>query len=163
SLPIGCVSFARRFFADGKITERACRQAYTAARLELMPIEQAIHRLGWQEAVGASGTIRTVGQCLRGAGLSEGEVTREGLQGLKTDRRSILPSGLAILEALFDALDVQTMVHSEGALREGVLYELLGRHHHEDVRERSLNALAERSHVDHEQAARVESKAISLL
>src|SRR5690606_24536974 len=128
-----------------------------------------IHRLGWQEAVGASGTIRTVGQCLRGAGLSEGEVTREGLQwlkrkvlkaghvnrldldGLKTDRRSILPSGLVILEALFDALDVQTMVHSEGALREGVLYELLGRHHHEDVRERSLNALAERSHVDHEQ------------
>lgn len=181
SLPIGCVSFTRRFFADGKITERACRQAYTAARLELMPIEQAIHRLGWQEAVGASGTIRTVGQCLRGAGLSEGEVTREGLQwlkrkvlkaghvnrldldGLKTDRRSILPSGLAILEALFDALDVQTMVHSEGALREGVLYELLGRHHHEDVRERSLTALAERSHVDHEQAARVESKAISLL
>src|SRR5690606_2427954 len=117
SLPMGCVSFARRFFADGKITERACRQAYTAARLELMPIEQGIQRLGWQEAVGASGTIRTVGQCIRGAGLSNGEVTREGLQwlkrkilkaghvdrlnleGLKAERRGILPSGLAILEA----------------------------------------------------------------
>lgn len=95
--------------------------------------------------------------------LKAGHVNRLDLDGLKPDRRSILPSGLAILEALFDALDVQTMVHSEGALREGVLYELLGRHHHEDVRERSLTALAERSHVDHEQAARVESKAISLL
>src|SRR5690606_41502860 len=111
-------------------TERACWQANTAARQELMPIEQAIHRLGRQEAVGASGTIRTVGQCLRGAGLSEGEVTREGLQwlkrkvlkaghvnrldldGLKTDRRSILPPGLAILEAPLDALDVQTLVKS---------------------------------------------------
>src|SRR5690606_11110251 len=60
SLPIGYVSFARRFFADGKMTERACGQAYTAARLELMSLDQAIHRLGWQEAVGASGTIPTV-------------------------------------------------------------------------------------------------------
>ena len=181
SLHIGCVSFARQFFPDGRISERAYSQAYTAARLELMPIEQNIQRMGWTEAVGASGTIRAVGQCIRGAGLSNGEVTREGLQwlkrrvlkaghvdrltlaGLKAERRGILPSGLAIVEALFDALNVQTMVHSEGALREGVLYELLGRHQHEDVRERSLTALAERSHVDQEQAARVEQKAASLL
>ncbi|MFA5677149.1 MAG: exopolyphosphatase [Pseudomonas sp.] len=181
SLPIGCVSFAQQFFADGVISERAYAQAYTAARLELMPIEQGIQRMGWAEAVGASGTIRVIGQCIRAAGLSNGEVTREGVQwlkrkvlkagsvdkltltGLKAERRNILPSGLAILEALFDALDVQTMVYSEGALREGVLYELLGRHQHEDVRERSVSALAERSHVDQEQAARVESKALSLL
>lgn len=181
SLPIGCVSFAQQFFSDGSISERAYSQAYTAARLELMPIEQGIQRLGWEEAVGASGTIRVIGQCIGAAGLGSGEVNREGLQwlkrkvlkagevdkltlaGLKAERRSILPPGLAILEALFDALDVQTMVHSEGALREGVLYELLGRHKHEDVRERSLSALAERSHVDQEQAARVEQKASSLL
>ena len=181
SLPIGCVSFARQFFSDGRISERAYSQAYTAARLELMPIEQGIHRLGWSEAVGASGTIRVIGQCLRAADMGSGEVTREGLRwlkgkvleagdvesldlpGLKAERRSILPSGLAILEALFDALDVQSMLHSEGALREGVLYELLGRHQHEDVRERSLSALAERSHVDQEQALRVERKAVSLL
>ena len=181
SLHIGCVSFAQQFFKGGRITERAYSQAYTAARLELMPIEQSIQRLGWNEAVGASGTIRAVGQCIRAAGLSNGEITREGLQwlkrkvlkaghadkltldGLKAERRTILPSGLAILEALFDALDVQVMVHSEGALREGVMYELLGRHQHEDVRERSLSALAERSHVEQEQAQRVEQKAVSLL
>lgn len=181
SLPVGCVSFAQQFFADGRISERAYLQAYTSARLELMPIEKGIQRLGWSEAVGASGTIRVIGQCLRAAELTDGEVTREGLRwlkrqvlkvghvdkltlaGLKPERRNILPPGLAILDALFDALDVQTMVHSEGALREGVLYELLGRHQHEDVRERSLTALAERSHVDQEQAARVEGKAASLL
>lgn len=181
SLHIGCVSFGRQFFADGRITAARYGQAYTAARLELMPIEKGIQRLGWEGAVGASGTIRAIGQCLRGAGLSEGEVTREGLQwlkrkvlrashvdkldlpGLKSDRRLILPPGLAILDALFDALGVQTMQHSEGALREGVLYEIYGRRQHEDVRERTLTALAERSHVDAEQAARVEAKALSLL
>ncbi|WP_185267221.1 exopolyphosphatase [Halopseudomonas xiamenensis] len=181
SLHIGCVSFGRQFFADGRITASRYSQAYTAARLELMQIEQGIQRLGWQEAVGASGTIRAIGQCIRSAGLGNGEVNREGVQwlkrkvlkagqvdkltlsGLKAERRAVLPSGLAILEALFDALDVQCMQHSEGALREGVLYELLGRHQHEDVRERTLSALAERSHVDQEQAARVEHKALSLL
>lgn len=181
SLNIGCVSFGRQFFADGRITERAYSMAYTAARLELMPLERSIQRLGWQEAVGASGTIRTIGQCIRAAGLSNGDVTREGLAwlkrevlkadhvdrlvlaGLKPERQGIMPPGLAILQALFDALDIQSMVFSEGALREGVLYEMLGRHQHEDVRERSLSALAERSHVDQHQAARVECKAGSLL
>tara|TARA_R110001592_G_scaffold122078_2_gene328497 strand:- start:991 stop:2496 length:1506 start_codon:yes stop_codon:yes gene_type:complete len=181
SLQMGCVSFTRNYFADGKISASRYAQAYTTARLELMNIEQAIHRIGWQEAVGASGTIRTISQCMQVAGRSESNITLEGLQwvkrkmikaghidkidipGLKTDRRPILPAGLAILEAVFDALGVQSMGHSDGALREGVLYDLLGRHQHEDVRERTLSALMERCHVDVEQATRVERKALSLL
>ncbi|QJD59538.1 exopolyphosphatase [Pseudomonas sp. gcc21] len=181
SLPIGCVSYTRKFFADGIISSSNYSRAYTLARLDLMQIEQNIQRLEWREAVGASGTIRSIGQCLQAAGQGQGEVTREGLQrlkrklikagdveqlslpGLKTDRRPILPAGVAILEAIFDALDVDRMDHSEGALREGVLYDLLGRHRHEDVRERTLGALAERYHVDPGQACRVERKAMSLL
>lgn len=181
SLNIGCVSFSQRYFPDQQITPACYANAYTAARLELMPIEQSIQRLGWQEAVGASGTIRAVGQCIRGGNWGDGTITRESLHwlkeqvlrfghvdqldlpGLKVERRPILPAGLAILQAIFDALDVHSMAECEGALREGVLYELYGRHHHEDVRGRTLSALAERSHVDAEQAARVEAKAISLL
>lgn len=181
SLSVGCVSFSRRYFADGRLTPSRYAEAYTAARLELMQIEQPIQRLGWQEAVGASGTIRAIGQCLQAGGLTQGDVTRDGLQwlkrkmikcghidkldlpGLKADRRPILPAGLAILEAAFEALGVEVMYHSEGALREGVLYDLLGRHQHEDVRERTLSALLERYHVDTDQAARVEAKAAGLL
>ena len=85
------------------------------------------------------------------------------LDGIKPDRRGIFPAGLAILEAIFDACDIQRMSHSEGALREGVLYDLLGRHQHEDVRERTLAAFMERYHVDTDQAARVEAKALSAL
>lgn len=181
SLGMGCVSFAQQFFPDGQISPTAYARAYTAARLELMNIDQAINRLGWQEAVGASGTIRTLGLCLQAASKGQGEVNREGLQwlkrrllkcqhvdellfeGLKEERRPILPSGLAIMEAIFDALGIESMQHSEGALREGVLYDLLGRQRHEDVRERTLTALCERYHVDREQASRVEHKAMTLL
>ncbi len=180
SLQIGCVSFSRQFFGDGRITPSRYAQAYTHARLELMQIEQAIQRLGWQEAVGSSGTIRTIAQSIQNSGQGQGEVTREGLlwlkrkvvkaghvdrldlPGLKAERRPILPAGLAILEAVFDALNIEVMHHSEGALREGVLYDLLGRHKHEDVRERTLSAMVERYHVDAYQATRVEQKCISL-
>ena len=178
---MGCVSFTQRFFRDGKITPARYAQAYTAARLEIMGIEHALRRLGWEDTVGASGTIKAIGLAIQAAGLGAGEVNSEGmawlkrkmfkageaekldLDGIKPDRRAIFPAGMAILEAIFDACDIQRMSHSEGALREGVLYDLLGRHQHEDVRERTLSSLMERYHVDLEQAARVESKALSAL
>ncbi|MCY1352259.1 Exopolyphosphatase [compost metagenome] len=181
SLQMGCVSYTQRYFKDGKVTPARYAQAYTAARLELMGIEQNLRRLGWQEAVGASGTIRAIGLASKAGGLGGGEISPEGIawlkrktlklgdvdkldmDGIKPDRRAIFPAGLAIMEAIFDALELQRMDHCEGALREGVLYDLLGRHHHEDVRERTLSALMERYHADPEQAARVEAKALSAL
>lgn len=181
SLQMGCVSFTQRFFKDGKVTHARYQQAYTAARLELMELEQSLRRLGWQETVGASGTIRSVSQALAAAGQSNGEINSEGLTwlkrqvleigdinkieiaGVKPERNAILPAGLAIIEAIFDALGIEQMKPCDGALREGVLYDLLGRHQHEDVRERSIQALMERSHVDIEHAQKVESKALQAL
>lgn len=181
SQQMGCVSYTKRFFADGKLSLARYAQAYTAARLELMGFEQAIRRHGWAEAIGSSGSIRAIGQALKTAGQSNGEITPAGLawlkrkilkadslaalaiDGVKPERQGILPAGLAILEATFDALDIQSMQHTEGALREGVLYDMIGRQSHEDVRERTLSALMERCHVDLEQAARVEAKAQSIL
>ena len=181
SLQMGCVSFTQRYFKDGKITPARYAQAYTSARLELMSIENSLRRLGWDEAVGASGTIRAICLAIQAGGHGNGEINPEGLawlkrkmfklgevekldiDGIKPDRRPIFPAGMAILEALFDALELTRMTHSEGALREGVLYDLLGRHHHEDVRERTIGALMERYHVDPEQAARVEAKALESL
>jgi len=178
SLQMGCVSYTQRYFRDGKITAQRFEQAYTSARLELMGIEKGLCRLGWQEAIGSSGTIRAVAQAIAAGGMGRGEVNREGLtwlkqkilklgdvdkiniEGVKPDRQAVLPAGLAILEAIFDALDLKQMSISEGALREGVLYDLIGRHHHEDVRERTLGSLIKRYHVDLEQAARVEAKAM---
>lgn len=181
SLQMGCVSFSLRFFNDGKVTPARYAQAYTAARLELMELEQSLRRLGWQDTVGASGTIRSIGQALAAAGITNGAITSAGLTwlkhavfavgdiskidiaGVKPERSAILPAGLAIMEAIFDALNITELTPCDGALREGVLYDLLGRHQHEDVRERSIHALMERSHVDHEHAQKVECKALQAL
>lgn len=181
SQQMGCVSYSKRFFGDGKLSLARYAQAYTAARLELMGFEQAVRKLGWSEAVGSSGSIRAISQALVAGGQSSGEITPDGLawlkrkilkcdnladlaiDGVKADRQPILPAGLAILEATFDALGIDAMRHTDGALREGVLYDMIGRQSHEDVRERTLSALMERYHVDLEQAARVEAKALSIL
>lgn len=181
SLQMGCVSFTQRFFKDGHITPTRYAQAYTAARLELMELEQSLRRMGWQDAVGASGTIRSVAQAIGAQGLSNGEINKAGLTwlkhrlleigdinkieipGVKPERSTILPAGLAIIEAIVDALELEQITPCEGALREGVLYDLLGRHQHEDVRERSIQALMERSHVDLEHAQKVECKALEAL
>lgn len=181
SLPIGCVRFSNIYMPDGRISSAAYQQIYTAARLELMEIEQSLQRHQWDEAVGASGTIKSIAQACLAAGYGDGEITPDGiaylkqqvlacshcdelsLEGVKADRVSIFPAGLAIVDAVFDALQLTSLRHADGALREGVLYDLLGRHHHEDVRERSILALMQRSHVDMEHCLLVEQKALQLL
>ncbi len=180
SLYMGCVSWTRRFFSGGEITREAYRKAELAARQELEPIEQEYRRLGWRDAIGSSGTVRAVHQILRASGWSESWITLEGIKrlrretieagstdrlalaGLPEDRAAVLPGGVAILRAVFDAFGLATLRTSDYALREGILYDLLGRIEHSDVRELTVENLAARYHVDLEQAARVEVTALDL-
>ena len=175
SLQMGCVAYTQRFFADGYISTKALDKAIMAARQEVMAIANAYRDLGWQSVVGSSGTIKATRQILAQNGWAspEGFITKEGLAkvrdvvlackhvselnvvGLKDDRRAILPAGYAIIQAVFDELNLETMNYSDGALREGVLYDMLGRFSHEDIRDRSANALMARYHVDIAQAHRV--------
>ena len=174
SLQIGCVSLSQRFFSNGKVTAESYQQAYTAARLELLELEQNLHRSNWQATIGASGTICSVGQALVEAGLSTGDINRQGLQWLKQQvlaiaeinkinipgvsaaRSSILPAGLVIIEAIFDALEISQMTPSSSALREGLIYDLLDRQQQRDPREVSIQALAERTTVDSAQLQSIE-------
>lgn len=172
SLHMGCVVFTDRFFGTGEITPQRFQSAYYAARLELLNIEKSFTRLGWVDAVGSSGSIRAVSNILQSMGEGEAitraslemlkqkvlqfhQVSRVRFPGLKPDRQAIFPAGLAILIAGFDALGIERMHYSDGALREGVLHDMLGRDRHEDVRERTINALMSRYHVDEQQAFRV--------
>jgi len=175
SLQMGCVAYTQRFFAEGYITAKALDKAIMAARQEVMAIASTYRASGWQSVVGSSGTIKAARQIMvqNGWASSEGFITAEGLKhvrekiltfkhvndlsisGLKEDRRSILPAGYAILQAVFDELKLDSMTYSDGALREGVLYDMLGRFSHEDIRDRSAQALLARHHVDNKQAQRV--------
>jgi exopolyphosphatase/guanosine-5'-triphosphate,3'-diphosphate pyrophosphatase len=180
SLRMGCVNFTRAYFG-GTLTRRAFRRAEIAAALELEPLQWRYRDLGWAECVGASGTINAVSQVAQENGWSDGPITlglvkrlrREciaageaaklGLPGLSAERAEVLAGGLAILKAAFEVLEIAEMRPSRAALREGVLYDLLGRIRHEDVRDRTIRALSERYHVDAGQAGRVERTALRCL
>lgn len=173
SLHMGCVSMSLQHFPDGKLTQKRFKRAVIAAQLELEPFESAFRADAWNEAVGASGTLRTVEKLLVTSGWTKGGITLEGLNRLvdvmlaaghheklnlpelSADRKPILPGGVAILYATFKSLGIQHMKVAEGALREGLLYDLMGRINQEDIRSRTVAALASRYHVDEGHSARI--------
>lgn len=181
SLYMGCVNYSLRFFKGGRITARRFEQAELAARLELRPMRRRYREKGWEKCLGSSGTILAISSILRESGWTSGEITPAGLKllrrslieagdtsrlelpGLAPDRAPVLPGGLAILAAVFDSLKIETMSRSDGALREGVLYDLAGRIHHEDVRDRTIAAFCGRFQVDAAHAERVAKAAHVLL
>ena len=173
SLHIGCVGFSQRHFPKGEITSKAVRRAETAARLEFQPVAAQFRALGWQTAYGASGTVRAIGAMLQARRWGKGDITLDALYrlrevllgvghvrhlkslGVGEDRAAVLPGGLAILIAAFEALEIKRLEVSDGALREGLLHDLLGRMRHQDVRARTITGLSARYHVDRGQAERV--------
>ena len=180
SLPMGCVSFTDRFFGSGLITENRMNQAILAARREVEVIAQQYRKTGWQQAYGSSGTAKGLEAILLGMRFSERGITLEGLHqlrrklvrdkkvipadlpGIKAHRAPVLAAGLAIMIALFEELKVTTMQRGEGALRMGVLYDLLGRDSNRDKREETVVQLSKRYHIDLAQAARVKQTAMQL-
>ncbi|MBC8072207.1 MAG: exopolyphosphatase [Deltaproteobacteria bacterium] len=179
SLHMGCISYSNRYFPDGKLRREGFREAITAARVELETIEQAFRRTGWVGAVGSSGTILAIEAILRLNGWGDG-ITRDGLRslkqamidagrlsklslpGLSAERANVLPGGVAILDGVFKTLQIDRMLAATGALREGLLYDTIGRITHEDVRERSTLWMCERYAIDRGQSSRVEATALAL-
>lgn len=182
SLHMGCVNWSLRFFERGVIEREAMARARIAARLEVQTLERAYAALGWSECIGSSGTALAIEEILRTNGWSPSGITKKGLRklrkelveigrvedlakripGLAEDRADVIAGGVAILSALFDGLEVEVMRTAQGAMREGLLYDLVGRIRHEDVRDRTIKAFRERYHVDLEQAGRVARTARAL-
>ena len=175
SLQMGCVSLSERFFRDGKMSAKRFERARLAARLELEPVQAAFRRRGWETCAGSSGTVRAIGEAIRAlepavatitsAGLDKaieycvdaGHTRELALEPITEDRRPVFPGGLAILAEVFHVLEIKEMRIAEGAMREGLLYDMLGRFRREDARERSVRGMQQRYHVDTAQAERVES------
>jgi exopolyphosphatase/guanosine-5'-triphosphate,3'-diphosphate pyrophosphatase len=172
---MGCVSISERFFRDGKISAKRFERARLAARLELEPVKTAFRARGWDTCAGSSGTVRAIGEVIRALDPAAVNITAAGmnraveycvdaghtreltLAPITEDRRPVFPGGLAILAEVFSALDIKSMAIAEGAMREGLLYDMLGRYRREDARERTVRAMQQRYHVDVAQAERVEA------
>ena len=180
SLYMGCVSYSMKFFPGGKLSKGNMKQAELAARIELQTIAKDFSAGHWKQAVGSSGTARALADILEENGWSEAGVTPEGLErlrgallkagdasrlsfpGLRPDRVPVLPGGFAIMAAIFAELKVPHLTPAEGAMRQGILYDMLGRFHHHDMRDTTVAQFMTRYHVDVGQSQRVDSMALAL-
>ncbi len=181
SVQLGCVSISEKFFAGGSLEKKQFRKALMAAKLQLQPIIFTVKKLGWNYAVGTAGTIRTIAELMRELKLSDRGITQKGIntlivrlreaeninnvdfRALAKERKPVFAGGLVILKAIFEELDINTMVASEGGLREGLLFDLVGRIHHQDTRDRTVYSLMRRYHVDFKHAASIKTTALHLL
>jgi exopolyphosphatase/guanosine-5'-triphosphate,3'-diphosphate pyrophosphatase len=177
---MGCVSYSRRFFDDGKVSKGAMKRAELAARNELQTLVSRFARGNWQEAYGSSGTARALAEILELNGFGDGTITADGLdqlrsamiragdiealelKGLKADRKPVIAGGLAIMSAVFSELKIGTLGVAGGAMRQGILYDLLGRTQHHDMRDVTVSQFMQRYHVDSAQARRVAALALDL-
>lgn len=182
SLYMGCVSYSMRYFPEGVIGRAGMKEAELAARQQIEAISHAYRNTGWDLAVGSSGSAKALcdvlelnglatrnGICrdglekLRQIMLKAGHIDKLRLEGLKPDRLPVFAGGFAIMQALFKEFDLERMEFSDGALRLGVLYDLLGRYHRQDQRDATVRNFMLRYQVDEVQARRVADLALRLL
>src|SRR6202046_3920723 len=181
SLSVGCVGLSASFFDDGRISAKRLERARTAVRLELEPVQEAYRKLGWLQAFGSSGAGRVISAVLHRLNPDSPHITLDNLNGLAerviaaghvdeldlpdvdSERAPVFPAGLAILLEIVENFGIDRVREAEGAMREGLLYDLMGRFTNEDARVRSVRAMEKRYHIDELQADRVEATAVGLL
>ncbi len=181
SKQMGCVSFTSRYFANGKMTKKNFNKAMVACEQKLESIASQYRKKGWEIAYGSSGSIKAIREVLVGIGFEDGLITQARLNtlmdmlcsfetiddiqlpGLTDERKPVFAAGVAILSAIIQTLKISEMHYSDGALREGLLYEMEARFARSDLRMRTTENLAKKHLVDLEHAARVKGLAIELL
>lgn len=183
SVQVGCIASTLRFFQGNKITRKRWQRARREIGVLLQQFAEEYREAGWADAYGSSGTAKSIGAVVRAMKLSEDGITpaalaalREALieqgsagtgappklPGLTDDRAEVFAGGVVIFEAAFDALGIDCLRVSESAMREGLLWDLIGRSAGTDPRMSSIDSLAGRYGVDRAQARRVESTALAL-
>ena len=183
SLEMGCVTMTRQFFPDGKITSKRINKARIAVLQKMKPVRNSFRNQGWDVVIGASGTNKSAGSVARELGLVQpgGDVSDQALReilkqiqkfdkidaiqlrGLSERRVPVFLGGIIVLAGVFEALGIDFMQVSEGALREGLLYDMLGRRHNRDIRNQSISQLAGRFHTDSDQAQRMQQTVLGFL
>jgi exopolyphosphatase/guanosine-5'-triphosphate,3'-diphosphate pyrophosphatase len=181
SLNMGCVTVSQRYFGDGKLSSKRFARARLAAQQCLEPIQEPYLKRGWDSVAGSSGSVRSVLEAQKELDPRATAITPDGvesiidvllraghveaipLESVTAERRSVFAGGLAILAEIITQLKIKQMRWSEGAMREGLLFDMIGRYTDEDARDRTVRSMQQRYHVDLAQAARVEATALQLL
>ena len=181
SLQMGCVATTKRFFGNGRISRKRWKDAQLEMAAEFQQFAALYRNLGWKETFGSSGTIKSIGEICEALKLAKGGVITDTalgglterllafdtlesikLAGLGAERQPVIAGGVLVLATAFEALDIRKLNVSESAMREGILYDMVGRSGKSDPREESVAALMIRYAIDAKQAALVETTALSL-
>ena len=173
SLHMGCVSVSNTFFKEGHLSKNAFNQATLFAEQKLEPFQRKFQSKNWDEAIGASGSLRSIAKVLQTKGWSNNGITWQGLEKLVAhlnrcdhidelnlpeldpERLPVFAGGVAIVYATFKSLGIGQMTVSDGALREGLIQDLLGRIYNHDMRSETVQSVADRYHTDKKHAARI--------
>jgi exopolyphosphatase/guanosine-5'-triphosphate,3'-diphosphate pyrophosphatase len=180
SLEMGCVSITKKFFSDDVINKTRIKKADIFARQEISPVRYDYLDTGWEQCVGTSGSIRSISKVLLANGITDGTITDKGLKqliemllsfksipeikidGLSSERKQVFIGGVIVLNAVFKSLKLKQMIASDGALREGLMLDIVGRIKHKDIRETSVTHLANRYDVRQDHAKNVVSSCMYL-
>lgn len=182
SLHMGCVSYTKKFFSDGRISKSNWKKAVLNAQRQLLPIVSKYKNIGWSIVIGASGSMRSTAKVILENEFSVYGIDNVGIEklidycinlgnidklnevvGLSSRRQPVFIGGLAIIKALFDSLSVINIQTSTGALREGIVYDLSGRLHHNDIRQRTIDHLIKQFEIDKGHSQRVKSTSDSIV
>ncbi|WP_347987015.1 exopolyphosphatase [Methylomonas sp. AM2-LC] len=173
SLNMGCVTVSQNFFKRGKISKKAFKKASLFVEQQLEPFQRKFYRSHWDEAIGASGSLKTISNVLQTSGWSDNGITMEGLEqlvahllklthydqllfpALSIERRPVFIGAVTIVYATFKTLNIEQMTVSDGALREGLIYDLVGRIYNHDIRSETSKMIAKRYHSDQNHAEKI--------
>lgn len=173
SLNMGCVTVSQYFFKDGLISKKAFKKATLFAEQRLEPFQATFNSKNFDESIGASGSLKAVSSVLQSLGYSKNGITLGGLEqlvtdllnlnhfdqinfpGLSVERRPVFIGAVAIVYATFRTLNIRQMTISDGALREGLVYDLLERIYNHDIRSQTSQIIAERYHTDQRHSAQL--------
>jgi exopolyphosphatase / guanosine-5'-triphosphate,3'-diphosphate pyrophosphatase len=149
SFKLGAIRLTRRFFRADRLHPAAVDSCRRHIRATLVPMRVTAARLGFDVAVGSSGTIGAVAAMVQAAGhpgdpaprtwsgheltraevqavvaalvAADGDEERRQLPGLDERRADIILGGALVLEQVMIELGIDRLILSDYALREGVL------------------------------------------
>ncbi len=180
SVQVGCVASSLRFFPGGKITNKRWLRAKEEIGMLLQQFAEEYRETGWRECYGSSGTAKAIETAAIGMQLCENSIDRHAIHGLReailqaghvdhfdfkgisAERRPVFAGGVIILESAFESLGIEHMYAIDTAMREGMLWDQIGRAEGSDPRRASIASLARRHGVDESQSTRVAASAQQL-
>lgn len=174
SLNIGCVTYSQKYFPNGLLNNEGFIQAIAAAEQTIAFIRDEYRDIGWQCVLGASGTMQALVEILiyqhkppiisrhflnsiKDQLLTFNSIEQISIEGLSPERSPVIASGLAILIALFQQFSIKELLLSNGALREGLLYEMLPNSRDSNIKEATVRSLLQRFHIDKQHANNVKN------